>query len=160
MDLSNCLCYNVGMNGWYALVAALVAWFIAQTWKTVAGIVTNWKQIEKMNLTTLIWYVTRSGGMPSGHTAAMVALTTYIGMGVGLDSGLFALSFATTLIIMYDATHVRYAVGEQGQALNKLLKKDGEKVLPVVEGHTVAQVAVGALIGVAIGILAGILLKA
>lgn len=101
----------------------------------------------------------RSGGMPSGHSASMTAMTTYLGMMAGFDSGLFALSVAMTLIVIYDAIHVRYAVGEQGKALNNLLKKDHQKPLPLVEGHTTAQAAVGVIIGVLVGVLFGFLTK-
>lgn len=148
------------MNGWYVLLAASIGWLIAQSWKTIAGVVKGKKQLGKMDLATLIGYATRSGGMPSGHTAAMSALTVCLGMWEGFDSGLFALALATTLVIMYDAIHVRYAVGEQGKALNELLVKDKKKPLPIVEGHTVAQVTVGMLIGIVTGVVVGILLKA
>ena len=141
------------MNGWYALIAALVGWLIAQTWKTVAGVVADRKQIKKMGLAALIGYVTRSGGMPSGHAASMSALTVCLGLGEGFGSGVFALSLAMTLIVIYDAIHVRYAVGVQGMALNRMLEKEGEKPLPIAEGHTLAQVVVGMIIGVVVGII-------
>lgn len=146
------------MNGWFALIAAAIGWLIAQTWKTLWGILSG--KAGKMDFGAFVWYATRSGGMPSGHTAAMTALTTYMGMAWGFNSGLFALALATTLIIVYDATHVRYAVGVQGEALNELLKKDGKKPLRIVEGHTIPQVLVGALIGIVTGVIVGILLKA
>lgn len=148
------------MNGWYALLAAGAGWLIAQTWKVIAGLVSGRKQPGKMTAGQVIGYVTRSGGMPSGHSAAMVGLTTYIGLCWGFDSGLFALALATTLIIMYDAVNVRYAVGVQGEVLNEMLKKEGKKPLRIVEGHTVAQVVVGTLIGIITGVIMGILVKA
>ncbi len=148
------------MNGWYAILAAGIGWFIAQAWKTIAGVVGGRKRLEKMSFMTLIGYVTRSGGMPSGHSAAMAALTTCLGMGVGFDSALFALALMMTMIVMYDAIHVRYAVGEQGKVLNEFLEKDGKKPLPLVEGHTMSQVVVGAMIGIITGAVVGFLFKA
>ena len=62
-------------------------------------------------------------------------------------------------IVVYDATHVRYAVGEQGKALNKLLKKAGDAELPVVNGHTVPQVIVGALLGVVVWMIVTLITK-
>lgn len=56
-------------------------------------------------------------------------------------------------IVLYDAIHVRFAVGEQGKALNKLLKKNGEPEVKVVEGHTFGQVVVGVVLGVVVGYL-------
>ena len=147
------------MNGWYALAAAAIGWLIAQTWKTIAGLVSK-NRPKDMNFATFIGYATRSGGMPSGHSAAMAALTTYIGWAVGFDSGLFALALAVSLIIIYDAVHVRYAVGEQGKLLNILAQKADQKPLRVVEGHTIAQACVGVLIGVISGVIMAILTKA
>ena len=62
------------------------------------------------------------------------------------------------LVVVYDAIHVRYAVGEQGKALNKLLREAKQPELPVVEGHTMSQVVVGALIGAIIGVSMGVLM--
>ncbi len=147
------------MNGWYALVAALVGWLVAQIWKTIAGLLSK-NRPHKMSFGAFISYATRSGGMPSGHSAAMSALTTCIGMLAGFSSGLFALALAVTLVIIYDAIHVRYAVGVQGQALNQLLERSGQKPLPIVEGHTLPQVVVGVMIGIITGVIAGVLFKA
>lgn len=140
------------MNGWYAMLAFVVAWFIAQAWKTIAGIWGGRKNTDKMNFRSFVSYATRSGGMPSGHAASMTALTTCLGLMYGFDSGLFILSVATTLIVIYDATHVRYAVGKQGEALNKILQENGSKPLQIVEGHTMAQVIVGVILGVLTGL--------
>lgn len=159
MDEAKRLCYNGGMNGWYAILAAGVAWLIAQSWKTIAGFVEGRKSARKMSLGEMVDYMTRSGGMPSGHSACMVALTAYLGMWCGFDSALFALALAMTMIVLYDATHVRYAVGEQGKVLNEMLVKEGKKPLKVVEGHTVLQVIVGSAIGLIIGVIVGILTK-
>lgn len=100
-----------------------------------------------MNFGQLVWYFTRSGGMPSGHTASLTGMLVYFGCLYGFDSGIFLLGLGLWAIVVYDATHVRYAVGEQGKALNSLLAKAGENELPLVEGHTIPQVTVGAIIG-------------
>lgn len=148
------------MNGWYAMLAFGGGFVVAQLWKFVAGLVKGRKQAGRMDMKTLIGYLSRSGGMPSGHTASMSGLTTYLGMMSGFESGLFALALAMTLIVIYDAIHVRYAVGEQGKALNGLLEKENKKSLPVVEGHTIGQVVVGAFLGALMGVIIGCLTKA
>lgn len=140
------------MNGWYAAIAFVGAWLIAQIWKTLVGIWSGYKNQQKMSIGSLIDYFTRSGGMPSGHAASMSALTLYFGLAAGFGSEIFILSLATTMIVIYDAIHVRYAVGEQGKALNKILQQNGQKPLPVVEGHTIAQVAVGAILGILVAL--------
>lgn len=148
------------MNGWFAMLAFVGAWFLAQVWKFVAGLIRDRKTIKWTDFKTLIGYFMRSGGMPSGHSASMTGLTIYLGVTGGFDSGLFALALATTIIVIYDALHVRYAVGEQGKALNRILAKDGEKALPVVEGHTMPQVVVGVIIGILTGVVIAYLTKA
>lgn len=138
------------MEGWYVLLAFGLGFLVAQFWKLIVGLLTGDRPSGKMDLKTAIGYFSRSGGMPSGHTASFTAASVYLGLVFGFDSGLFALAAATWIIVVYDATHVRYAVGEQGKALNELLAKAGKKELPLVEGHTMLQVAVGAIIGMVI----------
>lgn len=141
------------MEGLYALVAFTVAWLIAQVSKTMLGLVGGHKAGKVTNLGMAIGYFARSGGMPSGHTASFTALCIYLGCEFGFTSGIFALGIATWSIIVYDAIHVRYAVGVQGEALNGLLKEQGKSSLPIVEGHTLPQVIVGGMIGVVVGLL-------
>ena len=145
------------MNGWLALGAFVIGFLTAQIWKLITGAWNDRGRTEKRTLGTWIGYFMRSGGMPSGHSASFTALAVYLGCWQGFDSGVFALAVGTWIIILYDAVHVRYAVGEQGKALNGLLKKNGEAELPIVEGHTVPQVAVGVLIGVIVGVGVAIL---
>lgn len=140
------------MEGLYALGSFIAAWFVAQTSKVVLGLVQGRRTGEVTSFATAVGYFFRSGGMPSGHTASFLALCVYLGCEFGFTSGIFALAVATLIIIIYDAIHVRYAVGEQGKALNQLLKKQGKPELPVVEGHTVLQVIVGGIIGVIVGL--------
>lgn len=148
------------MNGWMVILAFGIGWVIAQSWKTIAGFVKMRKNPKRMNWREFISYVTRSGGMPSGHSASMTAATTLIGLTAGFNTEIFALALVTTLIVLYDATHVRYAVGKQGEALNEILQKEGKKPLKVVEGHTLAQVAVGVMIGIVTGVVMGAIVKA
>lgn len=146
------------MEGWYAIIAFLVGFTLAQLWKFVRGWITGEMFQEAKNWQSAIGYVMRSGGMPSGHTASFTAATVTLGVIYGFGSGVFALAVVSLIIVVYDATHVRYAVGEQGKALNKLLKQAGEPELPLVEGHTVAQVAVGMVIGVVVGVIFAMIL--
>ncbi len=140
------------MKAWYALVAFACGFAVAQLWKFVTGVVSSRKQ-EKRDFKEMVGYLMRSGGMPSGHAASVTALTVYLGCFSGFDSPIFMLAVAFWGIVLYDAIHVRYAVGVQGKALNKLLKEAGKPELPVVEGHTMAQVVVGTILGIIIGLL-------
>ncbi len=146
------------MEGWYAIIAFLVGFTLAQLWKFIRGLITGEVAREAKNWQSVIGYLARSGGMPSGHAASFTAATVVLGVTSGFTSGVFALAVVSLAIVLYDATHVRYAVGEQGKALNNLLKKAGEPELPLIEGHTMAQVAVGVLIGVAVGAVFALIL--
>lgn len=124
----------------YVLVP-LVAWFIAQLLKYVV-------QALKTGNRRDFSYLYKSGNMPSAHSALMISLLVVLGVEEGLDSALFGTVLILTSIILYDAMNVRRSVGEQGLALHGLLKLAKTKSLPYhADGHTLADVAVGSLIG-------------
>lgn len=133
------------------MITAAVAWFIAQALKMILSFVEN-KKID--------WELaTASGGMPSSHTAFVVSASTVIGKSEGFESAIFALSAVLALIVMYDAMHVRRAVGNIGQTLNQMInrfnktgKLDIENVKEIL-GHSPLQVAAGFVLGVAVGML-------
>lgn len=137
-------------NGLGAIISFVLGWFLAQTGKLIGDIV---RKKGVLSPKEILDCFVRSGGMPSGHTASFVGLSTYLGWKFGFDSSIFALAICTTVIVIYDAVNVRYAVGQQGKLLNLIAvdsKKDYKKQ-KVVEGHTVPQAIVGAIIGVIIG---------
>jgi acid phosphatase family membrane protein YuiD len=96
-----------------------------------------------------------SGGMPSSHSATVVAMATIIGLHDGIGSGLFALSALFALIVMYDAMKVRRSSGEQGEAIRELIKEQKSKVkLPrAAKGHTPMEVIAGASLGFVVGVI-------
>lgn len=94
-------------------------------------------------------------GMPSGHSATVIALTTIIGLTQGLDSAIFSLSLVFAILVIRDALGIRRYLGEHGKILNALVKElNNDKLLDeryphVLEkiGHTPMQVVVGGSIG-------------
>lgn len=138
------------MDGLGGLVAFVAGWLLAQTGKFI-GVLANKK--GKLTLKEALRGATRSGGMPSGHTASFVALSTFLGLSEGFTSSIFVLAVCMTMVIIYDAINVRRAVGEQGRFLNEVVidQKDYKKRVKVVEGHTVPQVIGGLLLGVVVG---------
>ncbi|HGY09142.1 MAG TPA: divergent PAP2 family protein [Oceanithermus profundus] len=99
-----------------------------------------------------------SGGMPSSHSAMVTALATGVGLTAGLDSVAFAMALVFAMIVMYDATGIRRAAGQQAELLNDLVEElrtvlhEGFKPTPLKEllGHTYLEVLMGALLGVAV----------
>ena len=141
------------MESLYVFLAFILGWFVAQILKLIFFII---KKRGRTTFQDVIYYMVKSGGMPSGHTASFTAVTMTIGYVSGFTSTIFALAVCNTLIIIYDAINVRYSVGEHGEVLNKLIadknKAEGRKIkkLRVVEGHTMAEAAVGLILGISI----------
>ena len=92
--------------------------------------------------------------MPSSHSSSVCALTTAIGLSLGVESATFAIAFVVSFIVMYDAAGVRRAAGEHAKLLNIIVKDIFEgKPIPSKEfkeliGHTPLQVFCGAILGV------------
>ena len=127
-------------------------WFGIQLFKLIYDLVTT----KKFNFKRIMG----AGGMPSSHSAVVVSLATMVAKYEGVSSPLFAVSLALAFIVMYDAAGVRRAAGKQARMLNKIIETPGLTTMEVSEklvevlGHTPIQVMVGALIGVAVGIIA------
>ncbi len=96
-----------------------------------------------------------TGGMPSSHSAIMVALTTSIMITEGA-SNLFFACLVITGIVIRDALGVRRTAGEEGNLITQITKKLKMKTPPLhyALGHTPSQVAVGVLIGFVCGLVA------
>lgn len=134
-----------------ALIAAVVAWFLAQAIKTVIACV----KTKKLRLATMA----TSGGMPSSHTALVVALSTRVGLLEGFTSVPFAICAVFSFVIMYDAANVRKSVGLQAIRINQLLDeydethKINQDRLRIILGHTPVEVAAGTILGIVCGLL-------
>ena len=129
------------------IIAILAGWIIAQGAKYVIVALKN-RNFDHFRQLYL------SGNMPSAHSATTVALCVVVGLRDGFGSALFAVTALLAGIVMYDAMMVRRSSGEQGLAIHALiaLSKNKEIVLPrAARGHTPLEVAVGAILGVAIG---------
>lgn len=130
------------------LIALTGAWIIAQGAKILIASVQN---KGAFNLRLLY----SSGNMPSAHTAAAVALVVIIGLRDGIDSAVFGLAVLFAAIVMYDAVMVRRSSGEQGAAIQAIIKETKSKAnLPrAAKGHQPIEVFVGGLIGIGVGLL-------
>ena len=133
------------------LYLPFLVWFCIQTFKVIYDLVTT----KKFNFKRIIG----AGGMPSSHSAIVMAITVLIGKDIGFDSWAFALSLVFSCVVMYDAAGVRRAAGKQATLLNKIIETPGltgvevQERLVEVLGHTPLQVIVGAAIGIIVGIL-------
>ena len=139
------------MAGLGGLLAFVIGWFVAQAGKLIGDLIKH----GRMSGRDIFDGFFRSGGMPSGHTASFTGLTVFFMSKFGIFAPISALALCMTIIVVYDAVNVRYAVGEQGKMLNVMImdRNYKKKRVKIVEGHTVPQVIVGAVLGLAIGFL-------
>ncbi len=128
---------------------AIACWFAAQFLKVIFYACKN----REFSLERLIG----AGGMPSSHSSTVCGLTVAIGRTYGLASPILAISLIVAFIVMYDATGVRRAAGEQAKVLNRLLvehdKVEAQKALKEFLGHTPLEVLAGAVLGIVLGFL-------
>ncbi len=141
----------------------VVSWILAQAIKTVLDALKH-RAFNRQRLAG-------AGGMPSSHSAVCcsVVLTSYFLY--GFQSPVFALAFIVALIVMYDATGVRWAAGLHAKAINQIVEylesgdvNDQEKslndLIPKLNeslGHRVIEVICGALLGIAVAVTGQIL---
>ncbi|WP_185907970.1 divergent PAP2 family protein [Psychrobacillus soli] len=144
------------------LMAALFSIFFAQFVKI---------PIHYLMTRQLDWKLfTSTGGMPSSHSAAVTSLCTAIAYETGIDSPLFAVATVFAVIVMFDATGVRFQAGKQALIINQMRAdfqnfvaqtkewshmKNEEKIeeLKTLLGHKPIEVFMGALTGIAISII-------
>ncbi|HMA59861.1 MAG TPA: divergent PAP2 family protein [Halanaerobiales bacterium] len=134
------------------LIVSLISLFLAQFLKIFT--------IKPSSFTNLFG----SGGFPSSHSSFVATLSTLIGLKHGFNSDLFAIVLIFSLIVTYDASGVRRAVGEQANVLNNLIQhlnvknieRDPEILkedLKELIGHTPLEVFAGVLLGVSVAFI-------
>ncbi len=140
-------------TGYEALSSGLIAASIAQLIKVITYICTHKKINFKIFTTT--------GGMPSSHTAGVIALSTSVALIDGVDSLVFAVSMGLSLIVMQDASGVRRAAGKTAATLNRLVDEFVSKnqeikpytTLKELLGHTPLEVFCGMILGIIVSFL-------
>jgi len=133
------------------LQCVAIAWFIAQFSKPFV-------QYLRTREWAWSWFFS-AGGMPSTHSAIITAATIAIGILVGFDSPEFALSFAISMIVLYDAAGVRRQAGEHARVINAIIDDLAhghplkEENLKELLGHTPGEVIIGVVVGVAVTLI-------
>lgn len=131
------------------ILAAIFSWLVAQGLKYVFATVKG----KKLGSVRQLYL---SGGMPSAHSASVVALLVVIGLKDGIDSAVFGVALLFAAVVMYDAVMVRRSSGEQGAALRGLfhqLKLDPVAPFRTAKGHLPREVLGGAIVGVLVGLV-------
>ena len=143
------------------LITAASAWLIAQVIKTIIDFIVN----KEFNIERLVG----AGGVPSCHSATVCALATISAFEYGLDSYAFAVAVILAIIVMYDARGVRRETGKQAVVIKQiadyleaaqngtLTPEFEEETLKELVGHTPFQVGVGAVLGILVGVVSGLI---
>ncbi len=150
--------YIKSFFGNYLLVSAMMAWLIAQIIKIFTGLYRhNHVKVRELLFAT--------GGMPSSHSASVVALTVAAALQEGLRSPIFAVSAVLSVIVMIDASGVRNETGKQSKFLNKIAREifsddpeASDLAFKELVGHTPLQVSMGALLGFGVAFLAAFIM--
>jgi hypothetical protein len=90
------------------LIVACLAWVLAQLSKLLIVLLRE-RQLQ-------LAYLTSAGGMPSSHSAVVVALAMRVAIDEGVDSPLFAIAFVFAGVVLYDAAGIRRAEAVQRAA--------------------------------------------
>ena len=114
--------YNTGLE---AIFCGLAGTFIAQFIKVFTYLFTHKKINFKIFTTT--------GGMPSSHTAGVIALSTSVALIEGIDSIPFAIAIGFSLVIMQDAAGLRRAAGKTAATLNRLVDEFVQNILKEIK---------------------------
>jgi uncharacterized protein len=132
------------------LIVSFLAWTLAQLSKLLIILLRE----RRLDLS----YLARAGGMPSSHSAVVVALATRVGIASGVGSDAFALAIVFAGVVLYDAAGIRRAVSIQARILNRMLEevieyqRFNEKRLLELLGHTPFEVFVGAQLGLLVAL--------
>ena len=135
------------------------AFIISQTIKAIIDIKSH-RQIRALG----------HGGMPSSQSATVCSLAAIVGLSSGFGSVGFGISIMLAFIVMSDAAGVRHETAKHSEAIKRLADKvngmdvteDGDvktDALAEFIGHTPVQVLFGAALGIAIAVLAFLVMK-
>ena len=135
-------------------VAAALSVFIAQMLKPFVNAIFEHKFDWRLIFST--------GGMPSSHTAGVIALTTSIALTQGVGTVYFAIAITFAAIVIHDALGIRRAAGKQAEVINEWsrilsdIHREGQftpENLKTMLGHSFSQVLGGTVLGLVVGLL-------
>jgi uncharacterized protein len=133
------------------LASGVIAWFVAGLLKVPIHYFVK-HQVD--------WgLIFSTGGMPSSHSALVTGTTLAIGLFTGFDTPAFAIAFALSMVVAYDAAGVRRQAGMHAQRINMILNEFflghpiSEQQLQEVLGHSPFEVAMGVVVGLIVALV-------
>lgn len=142
-----------------ALVIPAIVVVLTQILKVVSNLVKE----QKIDFSKLL----TDGGMPSSHSATVCSLATIVALESTVASTQFAIALILAVIVMHDASGVRYAAGKHAEILNLVIEKDENlkenlnknKKLTELLGHTKLEVIAGAITGIILSVIIYMLMR-
>lgn len=142
-----------------ALVIPAIVVVLTQILKVVSNLVKE----QKIDFSKLL----TDGGMPSSHSATVCSLATIVALESSVASTQFAIALILAVIVMHDASGVRYAAGKHAEILNLVIEKDENlkenlnknKKLTELLGHTKLEVIAGAITGIILSVIIHMLMR-
>ena len=125
------------LTTYYPLIASITAMLVSQSIKLLLMVLSK----KPVYLAAL----SRSGGMPSSHSALITSITLCMGLKEGFDSNYFFISIILSFIVIYDARGIRHTVGQHAKLLNTI--NQSTKKLNESVGHTLPEIIVGICLG-------------
>lgn len=144
---------NNDLLGNAPFVSAAIAFIAAQIFKPFINAIFERRLDWNLLLST--------GGMPSSHTAGVVALVTSVGFTQGIGTVAFAISATFAAIVIHDAMGIRRAAGKQAEVINEWsrilsdIHREGQftpENLKTMLGHSFSQILGGTLLGLIVGL--------
>ncbi|NCC64905.1 MAG: divergent PAP2 family protein [Spirochaetia bacterium] len=144
---------NQNVMGNAPFLAAALSFFIAQLLKPIINVIFERKWVWHLLIST--------GGMPSSHTAGVIALVTSIALTEGLGTVYFAIAATFAAIVIHDAMGIRRAAGKQAEVINEWsrilsdIHREGQftpENLKTMLGHSFSQILGGTILGLLIGL--------
>ncbi len=126
----------------FSFTRTILALFVAILLPQLIKFITESIKAKKIKFNTLL----KDGGMPSGHASFITAATTAVFVYTGF-SIFSSFALAVWLIIIRDSFGLRYEVEKQREILEKIARKESNKIHLEREGHTPLQVLAGAILG-------------
>lgn len=128
------------------LIISAIAWLVAGVIKMIIELIIT----KKLSIKRIFG----AGGMPSSHTATVVALVISVAYECGVSSVFFAFAVIFAIVVIHDAVGVRLETGKQAKVLNAMMFESNafedltfEQQLKEYIGHTPMQALIGAIVG-------------
>jgi hypothetical protein len=145
---------NNNLFGNAPFLSAALSFFLAQLLKPF---------INTLFERRFTWHLLVStGGMPSSHTAGVIALVTSIAFTQGVGTIYFAIASTFAAVVIHDSMGIRRAAGKQAEVINEWsrilsdIHREGQftpENLKTMLGHSFSQVLGGTILGLIVGFL-------